>query len=536
MKHARTLAFLALIAAIALAASVPVASSPLRVNLAQWDQSHDQQHHVSFANSRRGRHSVMGPARSDGRPRVPFLTPAQWAAVKERAVTLKDVNPPAASLPPVVPVFSRRSEFRVRSLPGIDLRDDEYRLYAGHLLANDKNSAMFFAYWERRDASPDLVVWLNGGPGSSSLFGMFVENGPITMSADGTLSHNEYGWHKAGNALFLENPAGVGFSTVTHPAHYVKTIHDVGREFVYFAHEFSRVFDPKYALQWHITGESFAGFYIPYAAQHILDDNYERQHGLGQYRGERKHRRETLQLPDHWIDFLASEDLLLDPARRAELLELRARCFAELGDREAYTRWDLPHCAAIEKKLFDRAYFTQLTNGTHCLPTNFDVRVRGCDERDPTDAPADAVAAYLNRPDVIAALHGGGSSWRSFNDAVFRNLNNNGDLPSADVLPELVARGVRVLLYAGDRDFICNHVGHANLLDNMNWGRPGYKSPTTGSTSGAEFAPFGPRGFGHFKSERGLTYLRVFEAGYMVPFNQPSGALAMILAFVQGEL
>jgi vitellogenic carboxypeptidase-like protein len=61
-------------------------------------------------------------------------------------------------------------------------------MYAGTFVTNDTTNHNLF-YWHFRNASvPDapLVLWINGGPGASSMFGLFLENGPIRVSRNGT--------------------------------------------------------------------------------------------------------------------------------------------------------------------------------------------------------------------------------------------------------------------------------------------------------------------------------------------------------------
>lgn len=55
-------------------------------------------------------------------------------------------------------------------------------------------------------------MWTNGGPGCSGLTGFLSEQGPFRASADGTLAVNKYAWNKIANMIFIEQPAGVGFS------------------------------------------------------------------------------------------------------------------------------------------------------------------------------------------------------------------------------------------------------------------------------------------------------------------------------------
>merc|ERR1711970_307640 len=91
--------------------------------------------------------------------------------------------------------------------------------YAGLLTVDKPNDGnMFFWFFpaQHNSATAPVVIWLQGGPGGSSMFGLLKLHGAILAGEDenGNLGahENPYSWNKNHNMLYIDNPVGAGFS------------------------------------------------------------------------------------------------------------------------------------------------------------------------------------------------------------------------------------------------------------------------------------------------------------------------------------
>jgi len=119
--------------------------------------------------------------------------------------------------------------------------------YSGYFTVNETTgSNMFFWYFPAQNpnvANPPLLMWLQGGPGASSMFGLFNENGPFTVAADGeTLVANPYTWNVNFSMLYVDNPVGAGFSFTTSDEGFVQNQDDVANDLYSLLTQFFQVF------------------------------------------------------------------------------------------------------------------------------------------------------------------------------------------------------------------------------------------------------------------------------------------------------
>ncbi|XVF87539.1 hypothetical protein PTKIN_Ptkin18bG0128300 [Pterospermum kingtungense] len=165
----------------------------------------------------------------------------------------------------------------VTNLPGQPAVD--FHHYAGYVTVNEKNGRALFYWFYEAMSNPDekpLVLWLNGGPGCSSVgYGATQEIGPFIVDTDGRgIKFNNFSWNKEANMLFLESPIGVGFSYSNTSTDY----DNIGDEFTAndaysFLHKWFLKFPSYRTRTFYIAGESYAGKYVPELAELIYDNN-----------------------------------------------------------------------------------------------------------------------------------------------------------------------------------------------------------------------------------------------------------------------
>ena len=156
--------------------------------------------------------------------------------------------------------------------------------YSGFITVNQTtNSNLFFWFFpaENGNKSAPLILWLQGGPGSSSMFGLLKENGPFIADVDKNghpfVRSNPFSWSAEHNVLYIDNPVGTGFSFAQTADAYHSRLEDSTEDLYRFLQQFYQMFPELRQNQFFPFGESYAGKYVPSLAYKIHQENRKRK-------------------------------------------------------------------------------------------------------------------------------------------------------------------------------------------------------------------------------------------------------------------
>ncbi|KAH9768212.1 serine carboxypeptidase-like 27 [Citrus sinensis] len=404
---------------------------------------------------------------------------------------------------------------KITVLPGQPTNVD-FNQYSGYVTVNQQTGRALF-YWliespaSRKPESRPLILWLNGGPGCSSVaYGAAEEIGPFRIRPDGkTLYLNPYSWNKLANLLFLESPAGVGFS-------YTNTTSDLytagdGRTaedaYTFLVNWFERF--PQYKhTDFYIAGESYAGHYVPQLSQIV----YERNKGIANPEINFKGFMVGNAVTDDYHDYVGTFEywwthgLISDSTYRS----LRIACESGSSEHPSLDCMTALKSAEMEQGNIDPySIFTRPCNEVRMclimkvefklddsLSATIEVLVRVKERRAYDPCTERYSEVYFNHPEVQKALHanvtGISYPWRTC----------SGDTDA--VVPVTATR------YSIDA---------LKLPTVINW-YPWYDNRKVGGWS---------------QVYKGLTFVTVTGAGHEVPLHRPRQAFILFRSFLENK-
>ncbi|WJX31914.1 Serine carboxypeptidase-like 45 [Trifolium repens] len=412
----------------------------------------------------------------------------------------------------------------------------KFQQYAGYITVDEVQKRALFYYFveaEVEPASKPVVLWLNGGPGCSSVgAGAFVEHGPFKPTENGLIKNN-YSWNKVANMLYLESPAGVGFSYSANKSFYgyVNDEMTARDNLVFLQHWFTKFQEYK-NNDFFITGESYAGHYVPQLAQLIVQTKSKFNlkgiaigNPLLEFNTDFNSRAEFL-----WSHGLISDSTYESFTKICNYSQIRREyqsgTFSIVCSR-------VNRLVSMEIGRYIDSYDVTLDV---CLPTEKQqaYRLTQLQEGEKIDVcEEDETITYLNRKDVQLALHAklvGIPAWSTCSGILKYDMQNL-EIPTIPILGKLVKSGVRVLVYSGDQDSVIPLLGTRSLVNGL---AKDFRLNTTASYR-AWFNERQVAGWTQIYGGGILSFATIRGASHEAPFSQPGRSLGLLKSFLEGK-
>jgi cathepsin A (carboxypeptidase C)/serine carboxypeptidase-like clade 2 len=366
--------------------------------------------------------------------------------------------------------------------------------------------------------------------------GFFTENGPFVVDEDLSVKTNVYSWNRHVNLVWVESPAGVGFSHPLQDPSYYNDDNVADR-----AYEFLGIFFEKYpelkGRDFYITGESYAGIYIPYLVNKLVDTPIEGINLSGFAIGN--------PLTDNEIDGNAYMDYYYSHAliSRENYHKMLKYCSDEIGQ----CMFTPVNCSTRCQQAVDEGFLASDKDqfnpyniyGDVCLLSNgqggslrFTKKMKhptATHHRGEIGPCTDTFTQnYLRQPEVQEAIHveDGYIAWSDCNDFISEHYTRS--ISSLPKYRNILGKGLKILIYSGDADSVVNFIGTERWLS-----EDGLKLKVVDPWK-AWLAPDKQIG-GYVEVYEGITFKTVKGAGHMVPAVRPLHGLSMFESFVFGE-
>lgn len=393
-----------------------------------------------------------------------------------------------------------------------------------------------------------IAFWTNGGPGCSGLIGFMTEQGPFRPNADLSLSFNKYAWNQVANMVFIESPAGVGFSYSDSKADYTTGDAQTAIDNYNLIQAFFTRFPEYKNNDLYLTSESYGGHYLPTLAKQIVDENTAAVNPILNFKGFAVGNPYTdvYSGTPAMIDTYWGHQLIAKPTYDSyqkncvnsvkpnvkECLALEIQILNGVGNLNPYAL-DYPVCTTDSPAKKGRAQRLWFLNHLYASRTTEEERrllgLTATDSYEPCED--DYSDAYLNQAAVKVALNVKPTiSWNSCSNTVKYNSTDSDAVSTAPIYNYLVdgKYGLNILVYSGDDDSVCGTVGTQSWIWDLGYTISGKAWQTyTVNQQTAGYAT-------QWKDTK-LGFLTIHGAGHEVPTYKPDVALDMFTRYLNGE-
>lgn len=440
--------------------------------------------------------------------------------------------------------FAADENDRVFSVPDM-ATFDTYPLYSGYLQAQpDKFLHYMFVESQSNPATDNLIIWFNGGPGCSSMLGFAQEHGPYQMmSGTNYWQINNWSWNREANMLYIEAPAGVGYSYCTDlNACNSYSDQTTATDNLNAVLDFFTKFPEFGTNDLYISGESYAGIYVPWLTQAIddyntanaADDTVFKPNLRGFMVGNGVTNYDYDCTPayvemGYWHSLYSTaiyDQMKANNCNYGGFSPVYDSTCADLLDQFNTLTQDV-NVYDIFGICYGLGPYPQLYNGEHGFTaSDYTPFLKGSLSLPPCTFGT-PIEAYFNRQDVKDALHisPDAPEWKLCSTRV--GLEYQSDSRGSQFIYEALLGKYRMLHYSGDIDGAVPTIGTQNWIASLGWPVVSYWN---------SYLVDGQVG-GYWESYQGdFTFGTVHGAGHMAPQFKPPQTYYLIFNWINGTL
>ncbi|KAI0696281.1 serine carboxypeptidase [Cytidiella melzeri] len=445
--------------------------------------------------------------------------------------------------------FSQYTTLRHPLVPDYGMRvkrskefcDGTVQAYTGYIDIDTRHIFFYFFESRRDPKTDDVVLWTNGGPGGSSAIGLFMELGPCRVTGTNETTYNPYSWNEVANIFFIDQPIGTGFSYADF-GEYVSTTEEAARDIGAFVFMFFEHFVTFTGRPFHMAGESYGGRAVPTYASYIVDQNKRLVEA-----GATPINIQSIILANGCTDWstmlpsyynVACEHHSAPPvisiSSCVDLKRVVLRCEKWLKDA-CYNTTDAINCQAAWNFCGQLAYAYDATGHN---PYDITKKCTG-EYKDTMCYPITKnITAYLSLPttqQLLGVDSNVTTEFRSINHDIHNRFWAGLDqiFPAQYYIEQLLERDIKVLVFAGDVDWICNWIGNERMTLDLAWhGQEEFASKPLRKWN----VTFDARSYeaGLTRSAGSLTFATIHGGGHMSPYDRPLESLELVKRWLAG--
>ncbi|KAJ7562034.1 hypothetical protein O6H91_03G052900 [Diphasiastrum complanatum] len=411
---------------------------------------------------------------------------------------------------------------------------------SGYFTVDPLSSArLFYAFYEASEPAAQIsetpiILWLQGGPGCSSMIGNFYELGPWRTASDLQLHKNEFSWNKRFGLLFIDSPVGTGFSIAEKDEDIPTDQEQVAAQLYIALTSFFSLEPLLQSRPFFVAGESYAGKYVPALGYYYfmkqklsLSVDIELQESKEVSPKAAPFRLDGLIIGNGLTDPKVQVQSHADTAFSFGIIDMQQRGEAQEKAKEIVK--------LVEEEDWHSAYNarTKLLNWIQHvggLATVLDIR-----RRVPYHCGADGVEflkEFLGLNSVKTALKAEEQIvWVPCSSRVGRIMANDTMKSVKWMIDELLQHNVPILLYQGQFDIKDGVASSEDWMRTLSW-----KGQEAFSSTKRRLWQVGNVLAGYWRSYEALTHVVVVGAGHEVPADQGLHSQKMIEEWIQERL